>query len=158
MRMPRDTPVLVVDDEDTIRGLIVQVLEDEGYEIREASNAEEALQLFRAKPFPLIVTDIYMGKMTGLDLLKEVKTLDGNSMVVVMTSNASLETATEALRASVGYAFGNLSPARLLAWTDAQNVAMHRVLEHTGFESLGDRPCWDDDASLPCFVRRAPIR
>ncbi|MEE8107151.1 MAG: GNAT family N-acetyltransferase [Planctomycetota bacterium] len=66
--------------------------------------------------------------------------------------------ATEALRASVGYAFGNLSPARLLAWTDAQNLAMLRVLERTGFECLGDRPCWDDDASLPCFVRRAPIR
>ena len=91
--------VLVVDDEDTIRGLIVQVLEDEGYEIAEASNAEEALQLFREKPFPLIVTDIYMGKMTGLDLLQEVKTVDSNSMVVVMTSNASLETATTALRA-----------------------------------------------------------
>jgi diguanylate cyclase (GGDEF)-like protein len=99
MQSPRDTPVLVVDDEDTIRGLIVQVLEDEGYDISEASNAEEALSLFRSKPFPLIVTDIYMGKMTGLDLLKEVKTLDGNSLVVVMTSNASLETATEALRA-----------------------------------------------------------
>jgi diguanylate cyclase (GGDEF)-like protein len=91
--------VLVVDDEDTIRGLIVQVLEDEGYQTTEAPNAEEALKLYREQPFPLIVTDIYMGKMTGLDLLQEVKAVDNDSMVVVMTSNASLETATTALRA-----------------------------------------------------------
>jgi len=91
--------VLVVDDEDTIRGLIVQVLEDEGYEAVEAPTGERALELFRAEPFPLIVTDIYMGKMTGLDLLHEVKTLDSDAMVVMMTSNASLETATTALRA-----------------------------------------------------------
>jgi len=91
--------VLVVDDEDTIRSLIVQVLADEGYETAEAPNAEEALKLYREEPFPLIVTDIYMGKMTGLDLLQEVKTVDASSMVVVMTSNASLETATTALRA-----------------------------------------------------------
>jgi len=64
--------------------------------------------------------------------------------------------ATEALRASVDYAFAYLSPARLVAWTEPENRAMQRVLERTGFESLGDRPCWDDDAPLPCFERRAP--
>ena len=91
--------VLVVDDEDTIRGLIVRVLEREGYEASEAANAEQALDLYRENAFPLIVTDIYMGQMTGLDLLQEVKTLDTDAMVIVMTSNASLETATAALRA-----------------------------------------------------------
>jgi diguanylate cyclase (GGDEF)-like protein len=93
------TRVLVVDDEKTVRGFIVQLLADEGYETIEAASAEEALQLHRDDPFPLVVTDIYMGKMTGLDLVREVKTLDGNAMVVVMTSKASLETATMALRA-----------------------------------------------------------
>ncbi len=91
--------VLVVDDEDTIRGLLVQVLSDEGHAAVEASSAEQALELYRKAPFPLVVTDIYMGKMTGLDLLKEIKTMDDETLVVVMTSNASLETATDALRA-----------------------------------------------------------
>lgn len=91
--------VLVVDDEDTIRGLVAQVLAEDGHEVVEASAGEEALEKFRLEPFPLIVTDIHMGKMTGLDLLKEVKVLDPESVVVIMTSNATLESATSALRA-----------------------------------------------------------
>ena len=90
--------LLVVDDEETIRGVICQVLTEEGFEVTEASNGEQALELFRKDPFPLVITDIYMGKMTGLDLLNEIKLLDSETMVVVMTSNASLETATRALR------------------------------------------------------------
>ncbi len=90
--------VLVVDDEDTIRGVIEQVLTDDGYEVIEASSGEEALDKFRNEPCDLVLTDIYMGKMTGLDLLKEVKILRQEAIVVVMTSNASLETAMTALR------------------------------------------------------------
>ncbi len=90
--------VLVVDDEDTIRGVIEQVLTDDGYEVVEASSAEEALDKFRREPCDLVMTDIYMKKMTGLDLLKEIKILKADAIVVVMTSNASLETAMTALR------------------------------------------------------------
>ncbi len=90
--------VLVVDDEDTIRGVIEQVLTDDGYEVIEASSGEEALDEFRREPCDLVVTDIYMGKMTGLELLKEIKILRQEAIVVVMTSNASLETAMSALR------------------------------------------------------------
>ena len=93
------TRVLVVDDEETIRRLIAQVLEETGYDVVQASSGEKGLELYRLDPFQLIVTDIYMDKMTGLDLLKEVKTLDPDVLVVVITSNASLETAMDALRA-----------------------------------------------------------
>lgn len=64
-----------------------------------AENAEEALSQFRKEPFPLVITDIIMGKMSGLDLLKEVRIIQPETLVVVMTSHASLETATSALRA-----------------------------------------------------------
>jgi diguanylate cyclase (GGDEF)-like protein len=61
-----------------------------------------AMDLFllpsREDPFPLVMTDIYMGKMTGIDLLQEIRVQDSDAMVVVMTSHASLETATMALR------------------------------------------------------------
>ena len=59
--------ILVVDDEDTVRNVICQVLEDDGHEIVEANCAEKALELFREEPFPLILTDIYMGKMNGIE-------------------------------------------------------------------------------------------
>ncbi|MCP3978910.1 MAG: diguanylate cyclase [bacterium] len=90
--------MLVVDDEDTLRTVISQVLIEDGHDVAAAASAEEALELFRENPFPLVITDIIMGKMSGLELLREVKELESETLVVVMTSHASLETACEALR------------------------------------------------------------
>ncbi len=90
--------ILVVDDEDVVRGVICQVLSDDGYEVVEATNGEQALELFRADPFPLVLTDIYMGQMSGIDLLEAIRKVDEEALVIVMTSNATLETATSALR------------------------------------------------------------
>ena len=60
--------------------------------------AERALALFRERPFPVVLCDIVMEGMSGLDLLAEVRSLASDAVVVMMTSHASLETATEALR------------------------------------------------------------
>lgn len=90
--------VLVVDDEATIRAVIHQVLADDGFDVTEAASGEQALDTFRREPFPVVLTDIVMRKMSGLDLLREVKLLDPDAQVVVMTSQASLDTATLALR------------------------------------------------------------
>ncbi len=94
-----DTRILVVDDETTIRTVIARVLEQDGYRVTEAASAEEALDRFREEPFPIVMTDIVMEDMTGLDLLEEVRLLDDDALVVVMTSQASLDAATSALRA-----------------------------------------------------------
>jgi diguanylate cyclase (GGDEF)-like protein len=90
--------ILVVDDEPTIRAVIAQVLGEEGYDIHEANSAEEALEAFRKSAFPVVITDIIMRKMSGLDLLREVRLLEPETLVIVMTSQASLDTATRALR------------------------------------------------------------
>ena len=90
--------ILVVDDEATIRMVINQVLTDDGYEVTEAGSGEEALELFKREPFPVVITDIIMGKMNGLELLDELRGTDPDVLVVMMTSQASLDTATSALR------------------------------------------------------------
>ena len=90
--------ILVVDDEDTVRAVVRQVLEDDGYDVTEASNGEQGLEVFLKQPFAVVLSDIYMGKMSGLDLLKEIKLLDPEALVVLMTSNASLDTAASAVR------------------------------------------------------------
>jgi len=90
--------VLVVDAEPTLRSVIAQVLRLDGYDATEADSAEQALVKFRARPFPVVITDIIMGGMSGLDLLRELKMIDRETMVVVITSQASLEAATTALR------------------------------------------------------------
>src|SRR5947207_10501453 len=82
--------VLVVDDESTLRGVIAQVLRLDGHDATEANSAETALAAFRARPFPIVITDVIMGGMSGLELLREIKAIDSETQVVIMTSQASL--------------------------------------------------------------------
>ena len=90
--------ILVVDDEEYLRALISQVLRNEGHDVATAESGEAALEAFQQERFPIVVTDIFMGGMSGLDLLQEVKSQAPDTQVVVMTSNASLEAAMQALR------------------------------------------------------------
>jgi diguanylate cyclase (GGDEF)-like protein len=97
--MPEEkTRVLVADDEESIRGSLSMLLEEEGYDVTAVPSAEEALERFVRDPFPLVITDIRMGGMNGIDLLKEVRKLRPETEVIIITSYASLETAVLALR------------------------------------------------------------
>ena len=90
--------VLVADDEESIRGTLSMLLGEEGYDVTAVPSAEEALERFGRDPFPLVITDIRMGGMSGIDLLKEVRSLRLETEVIIITSYASLETAVLALR------------------------------------------------------------
>ncbi len=90
--------ILVVDDEMSLRDLLSEVLSDDGYDVTTAATAEDALQLFAAAPFPLVITDIRMPGMSGIDLLTKVKAQNEETQVVIITSHASLDTAVTALR------------------------------------------------------------
>jgi len=93
-----DLRVLVVDDEESLRDIVSQVLEEEGYKVTTASSGEEALEIFSKTAFPLIITDIRMSGISGLELLERCKAISESTQVVIMTSNASLDTALMALR------------------------------------------------------------
>jgi DNA-binding NtrC family response regulator len=92
------TRILVVEDEDTLRRIITEVLREDGHEVAEAASAEEGLRLFKEDSFPLVITDVMLGKMTGLEMLKEIKLVSPETLVVIMTSHASLDIAVDALR------------------------------------------------------------
>ncbi len=97
--MTNNIRILVADDDMSIRGVVTSVLTDEGYQVTGTESGEQALELFLQTPYPIVITDIVMGGMTGIDLLKKVKEINNDTQVIIMTSNASLETAIEALRA-----------------------------------------------------------
>ena len=68
--MPR---ILIVDDDAVIRELLAYVLKQEGYEVIEATNGAEGLQKYQAEPTDLVITDLMMPGMDGLELLKELR-------------------------------------------------------------------------------------
>ncbi|MEW6387054.1 MAG: response regulator [Thermodesulfobacteriota bacterium] len=78
--------ILVVDDEETIRNLLKEELEDDGYWVHTASNAKEALDLVERLPLDLVVLDIRMPGMTGLEALPRILGQKEGLKVVIFTA------------------------------------------------------------------------
>jgi diguanylate cyclase (GGDEF)-like protein len=93
-----DIRILVVDDEESVRGVLVQVLEAEGYPVTAAASGVEALQAYHADAHALVITDIKMPNLSGIDLLIEIKKQNSDTEVVIITSHASLDTALTAIK------------------------------------------------------------
>ena len=66
------TTILIIDDQAPIRGLLRFALETAGYEVTEAANGREGLALYRRRPMQLVITDIVMPEMDGLEMLLEL--------------------------------------------------------------------------------------
>ena len=90
--------ILIVDDETAHRQMIRAVLEAEGYAIEEAGDGKEAVNCVRKRFYDLILMDIRMSKMSGIEALKEIKLINPGIAVIVMTAYASVSTAVEALK------------------------------------------------------------
>jgi DNA-binding NtrC family response regulator len=93
--------VLVVEDEELMRTILRQLLEDEGYRVLTADSAETALEIFSKAEVDVTLTDIKMSGMDGLELLSQIKAIDDDSMVIVMTAYSSVDSAIAALRRGV---------------------------------------------------------
>jgi two-component system, cell cycle response regulator len=79
--------------------VVSQVLSADGFEVAEAASGEEALEAFRSQSHPLVITDIRMSGMSGIELLTQIKAHNPDTQVVIMTSHASLDSALTCLRA-----------------------------------------------------------
>ena len=94
----RKTKILVVDDEHLIRWSLEQNLKKQGYEVLTASNGEEALKLVHEEQPELILLDIQMPGINGLEVLEKVKETDEDIVIIMVTAQGSLETAVNAMR------------------------------------------------------------
>ncbi len=90
--------ILVVDDEQIIRESLSFVLRKEGFEVEEAANGKEALERQEKNPFDIVITDIEMPEMRGMELLEQITRRTPQTFVVIITAFGSLETAVQALR------------------------------------------------------------
>ncbi len=92
------TNIMVVDDEPIMRNLLTDVLQNEGYHVHNFSQAEDALKNVIDDKVAIIITDIKMKGMDGMELLKRVKEINHAIDVVVMTGYASVNTAVESMK------------------------------------------------------------
>ena len=92
--------ILVVDDEADIRELVAGILQDDGYAVRMAHNAESALAAIRARKPALIILDIWMsgGGLDGLEVLDNVKEMDPDLPVIMISGHGNIETAVSAIK------------------------------------------------------------
>jgi DNA-binding NtrC family response regulator len=90
--------VLIADDEQTIRETISTILQDEGYETEMVANGKEALEVLNQKNFDLLITDLRMPEIDGMELVKNSMKICPQTSVIIITAYASVESAIEALR------------------------------------------------------------
>lgn len=94
--------ILIVDDEPNIRRILQAAFERSGYVTRAAETGEEALEKFDAEGCDLVLTDVMMPGMSGVDLLKELKSRAPEVPVLVMTAYGTIPQAVEAIKAGAG--------------------------------------------------------
>src|SRR6201998_4707296 len=99
MPTSRHGTILVVDDEEIMREILETLLTREGYEVKLAASGEEGLELARAMPFDAAIVDIMMPGLDGIATLDELKRIDEDLAVVIITAYASVESAIAAMKA-----------------------------------------------------------
>lgn len=93
-----DFKILVVDDEEDFREVCRIIFEDKGYETYLASSGEDCLSMLKEQSYDLVVTDLKMGGMDGIDLLKIIKEKQINSEVIIVTGFGTVDSAVSAMK------------------------------------------------------------
>ncbi|MEK7271763.1 MAG: response regulator, partial [Nitrospirota bacterium] len=90
--------ILVIDDEPIVRTSCIRSLSPEGYEVKSASSGKEALELLENEPFNLVLLDLKMPDMDGIEVLKKIKDTWPDTKVVMITGYSTVETAVKTLK------------------------------------------------------------
>ena len=90
--------ILIIDDEKAIRKTLTEILGYEGYKIDEASDGEEGLKKFREKNYDLVLCDIKMPKLDGIEFLEKAKEINGETPIIIISGHGNIETAVEAVK------------------------------------------------------------
>ena len=91
--------ILIVDDELLMRNFLVEALKRKKIEVMAVETGEKALKLLKEQSFDMVITDLKMPGMTGIEVLKKIKEFSANTLVMIMTAFGSIENAVEAMKA-----------------------------------------------------------
>ncbi|MEZ5360215.1 MAG: sigma-54 dependent transcriptional regulator [Candidatus Zixiibacteriota bacterium] len=90
--------ILVIDDKDSMRKMVSQTLSEEGYLVDTADSGPAGIELAKEHPFDLVITDMKMPDMDGLDVLSHIKEINEDTAVIIMTGFGTIETAVSAMK------------------------------------------------------------
>ncbi len=90
--------ILVVDDKDSMRNMLFETLSEEGYRVDSANHGQQALDLVKNKSYDLVLTDLRMPDVDGLQVLEQVKEVDADTSVIIMTAYGTIEDAVAAMK------------------------------------------------------------
>ncbi|MFN4111222.1 MAG: sigma-54-dependent transcriptional regulator [Ignavibacteria bacterium] len=93
-----DVKILIVDDEQIVRDSLTHWFEEDGYQVSSAADAFDVLKDLRPNKYDIMLVDIKMPKMSGLELLEKVKEIDPDCIVIIITAYASVPSAVQALK------------------------------------------------------------
>lgn len=129
--------ILIVDDEEVARLTLAEILRLEGYEIKSVGSGEAALELLRCEPFDILILDLKMGGMSGMDLLQSVEDMLPNLSVIVLTAYGTIDSAIQAIRYRVhDYLLKPASPEQVLESIE-NALEKRRTARETGIREEG---------------------
>ena len=96
--MARKVSILIVDDEDSVRDSLYNWFIEDGYRVECAEDAKKALSILETEEFDIVLADIKMPGMDGLEMLKRIKSIRKDSIVIILTAFATVNTAVQALK------------------------------------------------------------
>jgi two-component system NtrC family response regulator len=121
--------ILIVDDEKNYLLVLSAVLEDDGYEVLTALNGSEALEIQKRSDLDLIVTDMKMPGMSGIELLENIKAVDPGLPVIMMTAHGTVDKAVEAMqKGAYSYILKPFDNDRLIIYVK-KAIAMFQVVK-----------------------------
>ena len=121
--------ILVVDDEKNYLRVLSAVLEDEDYEVLTAQGGQEALEILKSSDLDLILTDMKMPAMNGIELLEKIKVMDPDLPVIMMTAHGTIDKAVEAMqKGAYSYVLKPFDNERLIIYVK-KAVAMYQVVK-----------------------------
>ncbi len=90
--------ILIIDDEKAIRKTLLEILSFEGYKVDEAADGEEGLKKFKEKTFDLVLCDIKMPKLDGIEFLQKAGEINADVPIIMISGHGNIETAVEAVK------------------------------------------------------------
>ncbi len=136
--------ILIVDDEKNYPPILAAVLQEEGYETLTANSGQETLKIIRNSDVDLVLTDMKMPGMDGIELLEEIKSKDPDLPVIMMTAHGTVEKAVEAMqKGAYNYILKPFDNERMILYVKKAN-AMYRVIKE-------NRRLREDIESRYCF-------